>query len=125
MSIRSFSLLAAFLFGCSASAVSIPIRSASGENLIGVDCKSHSQNACLAEAGNQCPGGYDVVDSEGHTTSGFKAFVNQTFGSASTTEIHNGSMLIKCHGKSLMEIEAAKREADEAAKREADNIWPR
>jgi hypothetical protein len=105
-------IIISLLLSCAAcaTATSIAIRAPDGSNWIGIDCSGHSQNACLAEAGIQCPGGYDLIDNEGHVVMEAKASLiatpDLTVAGAHTYEVHSGSMIIKCHGKSLSQIEA-------------------
>jgi hypothetical protein len=98
------------LCGCVA-AYSTPIVSPTGEHWIGVDCKGQSQNACWAEAGYQCPNGYSIQDNEGHFSTEFNLNANSFTGvNASQREIHTGSMIIKCQGKSRAELEDEKNQ---------------
>ena len=100
------------LAGC-VETTAVNIRSPQGENWIGIDCKGHSQNACLQEAGIQCPGGYDVVGNETHFTteshSATTVIGSTAVARASEVEVHSGSMTIKCHGKSKAEIDATSK----------------
>jgi hypothetical protein len=93
------------LSGC-AEATSVSIRSPQGDNWIGIDCKGHSQVSCLQEAGEQCPSGYDVMNSEEHFSTASSAVATTQVAVASVHEVHNGSMVIKCHGKSTFELDA-------------------
>lgn len=102
--------------GCAATAAT-PIRSPNGENWIGIDCRSQSQVACLAEAGNQCPGGYDQIDSESHFSMVSSAVATQQVAVATSHESHHGSMVIKCHGQSKVELEYAREFSREEAER--------
>lgn len=61
---NKYPLLLPFLTAC-AQTLSTPITSPTGEHWIGVDCTGHSQVACYAEAGNECPGGYDILENQG------------------------------------------------------------
>lgn len=96
--------------GCAISTYSTAIRAPNGEDWIGVDCAGHSQVACYAEAGYQCPGGYDIQQEDGHFSTQFNsnaiAVGNTASSSANTHEVHSGSMVIKCHGKSKAQIDA-------------------
>ena len=96
--------------GCAAPAYSTAIRAPNGEDWVGVDCAGHSEVSCLSEAGNQCPSGYDIKDQEGHFStqlSSSTVLVGQVGSSATNTqEVHSGSMVIKCRGKSRKQIEA-------------------
>jgi hypothetical protein len=105
LTIASLGLLSCMV-GC-ADAVSVPIIAPTGEHWIGVDCSGHSQVACYAEAGTQCPSGYDIADNEGHFTTEAKAVATSEVEVASVHESHYGHMIIKCHGKSKAELDAA------------------
>jgi len=98
--------------GCAevANTMSMQIRSPQGDNWIGVDCVGHSYNACLAEAGRQCPNGYEIIYSENHFAIEAKseAVATPEFSRehSSEHEVNSGSMTIKCHGKSKADIDA-------------------
>jgi hypothetical protein len=103
-----FSIAIAALLLCAgcADAISVPIIAPSGEHMIGVDCGGRSQVACYAEAGHQCPSGYDIQDSEGHFTTEAKNVVVGQVATSSVHESHYGSLIIRCHGKSKAELDA-------------------
>jgi hypothetical protein len=90
--------------GC-AEATSVNIRSPQGDNWIGVDCKGHSQVSCLQEAGEQCPSGYDTIDSDTHFSTAANAVATADVAVVKVHQVHDGSMVIKCHGKSKAQIE--------------------
>jgi hypothetical protein len=106
--------------GC-AEATSVNIRSPQGDNWIGVDCKGHSQVSCLQEAGEQCPSGYDVMNTEERFSTAASAVATTTVSVASLHEVHNGSMVIKCHGKSKAQIEREVQAAALAHIRESES----
>ena len=64
-------------------------------NWYAIDCRV-SQSVCYQKAGNVCPGGYTIVDTQGHA--GQASIVNKYGGFSIPT--YRGSMLIKCIGPS-------------------------
>ncbi len=104
---KNITIIAVSLFslvGC-AEATSVPIVSPTGDNWIGVDCNGHSQVACYAEAGYQCPGGYDIQDNEGHFATQASGIAVPGYAGVRVGEVHSGSMIIKCHGNSRAQEE--------------------
>jgi len=95
------------LAGCGASAWSsgsISIRSPDGkENWIGITCNSHI--LCMQTAGYECPNGYVVQDKDGHWSTQSDERVFGDVASAHSGEVYKGEMIIKCSGKSRIEIE--------------------
>ena len=104
------------------------IKMPDGSWAIGIECNGRgaSQITCLGLAGNECPGGYDVLEDMGHEAdeSHGRAFAGRSFASARSDqyETHHGTMLIRCHGPSRYQVQLAEqaRLAKEALAKEAE-----
>lgn len=96
MKIALLALLALLVVGC-ASAERVVVRGPDGGSATLVTCRNYE--ACLEEAAEGCPFGYDMVDKNSQTSvtgfaSGGQGFVGTR---------HKESMLIRCRSRATAE----------------------
>ena len=65
-----------------------------GRKGLSINCSGSAMtwNNCYEKAGEQCPGGYDIISKDGDGTSGFGAGNGWAFGSAASTR----TLLVAC-----------------------------
>jgi hypothetical protein len=80
------------------AATSRQIRGPDGQdNWVAIVCKGVQMN-CYARAGEVCPMGYEVADSEGHEGQASSGFANSYYAVYKSGHTYAGELLIRCRG---------------------------
>jgi|SRR5579863_131875 len=92
----AFVTLALLVVGCSHSNAVHVVGPDGSSNWVAIHCRG--QQACWELAGEECPGGYDVMDRQGGTAVVGYGSATRYGAFATTRSFFEGDMLVKCHG---------------------------
>jgi hypothetical protein len=106
--------------GCVAPARAVPVRGPDGDpNWVSISCKGDPTD-CEVLAGQSCPSGYDVGSTSYQGIPRAPSKGSATGVSGATPTMGGGHVLVKCHGRSFVNMPIA----PESASKPADGLPP-